>query len=285
MRRKVIRGGLLALGLTGAAAFAHAQLPALGAGGLLHPQRTRASVGPPPPCTDVGLSGEGIALRGWACRTTAPDRRGAIVYLHGVADNRASSRGAIDRFVPRGFDVIAFDSRAHGESEGDMCTYGYWERRDLARVIDTLPQGPVILFGTSLGAAVALQQAAEDPRVNAVVAAETFSDLRTVATERAPFFFSSSAIARAFEIAEERARFHVDDASPLAAARRITVPVLLIHGAQDTETPPDHSRRVHDALTGSKRLIIVPGAGHNQSLQGAVWGDIEAWIENVISSR
>ena len=41
--------------------------------------------------------------------------------------------GAIDRFQRRGVDVVAFDSRAHGESDGEMCTYGYWEKRDLAR--------------------------------------------------------------------------------------------------------------------------------------------------------
>lgn len=277
------RRSLLALGFAGAAVLAHAQLPAFGAGGLLHPARTRATGGTPPSCEDVTFAGVEVALRGWTCRTTATERRGTIVYLHGVADNRASSRGAIDRFVPRGFDVIAFDSRAHGDSEGNACTYGYWERRDLARVVDTLPSGPVILFGTSLGAAVALQHAATDPRVSAIVAAETFSDLRTVATERAPFFFSSSAIAGAFEIAEERARFVVDEVSPVAAARGIKVPVLLIHGEDDTETPPDHSRRVHDALPGSKRLVIVPGVGHNRSLHGPVWGEIEAWIESVVS--
>lgn len=96
---------------------------------------------------------------------------------------RHRRRGA---YGPRGFDVVAYDSRAHGESDGDVCTYGFYEARDLHRVLDTVAPGPVVLFGTSLGAAVALQETAGDPRVTAVVAAETFSDLRTVASERAP---------------------------------------------------------------------------------------------------
>jgi len=87
---------------------------------------------------------------------------------------------------------------AHGESGGEACAYGFFEKEDLRRVLDTLDPGPIVLVGTSLGAAVALQEAAQDPRVTAVVAAETFSDLRTVATERAPFFFTSSIIERAF---------------------------------------------------------------------------------------
>src|SRR6185436_14421434 len=112
--------------------------------------------------------------------------RGTIVYLHGVADNHSSAAGVIRRFLPRGFLVIAYDSRAHGDSDGAACTYGFYEKADLRRVIDALPPGPVALIGTSLGAAVAVQAAAGDSRVTTVVAAETFSDLRTVATERAP---------------------------------------------------------------------------------------------------
>jgi len=151
-------------------------------------------------------------------------------------------------------------------------------------VLDTLPSGSIVLFGTSLGAAVALQEAADDPQVTAVVAAETFSDLRTVATERAPWFFTKPIIDRAFRLAERQAGFEVDEVSPVAAARKITVPVLLIHGAADVDTPPAHSQRVFEALAGPKRLILVPGAGHNQSLQPAIWPEIEQWIEAVLAS-
>jgi pimeloyl-ACP methyl ester carboxylesterase len=158
------------------------QLASAGAGGLLRPARRRV-VGPPPTaCQDATFAGDGVSLKGWQCRA-ASTRRGTLVYLHGVADNRTSGAGVVERFVKRGFDVVAYDSRAHGESGGDVCTYGFFEKRDLRRVLDTVGPGPIVLVGTSLGAAVALQEAALDPRVIAVVAAETFSDLRTVATE------------------------------------------------------------------------------------------------------
>jgi dipeptidyl aminopeptidase/acylaminoacyl peptidase len=149
-------------------------------------------------------------------------------------------------------------------------------------VLDTVGPGPIVLVGASLGAAVALQEAAFDTRVTAVVAAETFSDLRTVATERAPFFFSRGTIARALRLAEQQGRFEVDAVSPLAAAREIKIPVLLVHGAADSDTPPDHSRRVLAALAGPKRLILVPGARHNESLHREVWDDIERWLEEVL---
>jgi pimeloyl-ACP methyl ester carboxylesterase len=262
---------------------AASQLPSAGAAALLHPMRRGAIGLPPPTCQAETFRGEGVNLEGWRCRASVP-RRGTLIYLHGVADNRASAAGVIQRFGRRGFDVVAYDSRAHGESEGDACTYGFFEKQDLRRVLDTVAPGPIVLVGGSLGGAVALQEAAGDPRVTAVVAAETFSDLRTVAAERAPFFFTLRAIVRAFKLAEERGGFQVDAVSPLAAAAGIKASVLLIHGADDSDTPPDHSRRVFAALAGPKRLILVPGARHNESLRHDVWDEIERWLEGVLSS-
>jgi dipeptidyl aminopeptidase/acylaminoacyl peptidase len=130
---------------------------------------------------------------------------------------------------------------------------------------------------------VALQTAAEDARVSGVVAAETFSDLRTVARERAPRFLTEGIIARSFAFAEARGAFRVDDVSPVTAARRIRVPVLLVHGAEDVNTPPDHSRRVFQALAGRKELLLVEGAGHNESLRGSnAWQRIDAWLAELL---
>jgi pimeloyl-ACP methyl ester carboxylesterase len=262
------------------------QLPALGAGGLLHPARRRLTAPLPPACRDATFAGDGVTLAGWQCRASASPRRGTIVYLHGVADNRASGIGVIDRFGRNGFDVVAYDSRAHGESGGDICTYGFFEKHDLHRVLDGLAAEPIVLIGTSLGAAVALQEAAQDPRVTAVIAAESFSDLRTVAAERAPFFFTAGVVARAIALAEEQGRFQIDAVSPVAAAAAVTQPVLLVHGSDDADTRPEHSQRVLQALAGPKRLILVPGARHNESLRGgAVWTEIERWLDAMLVKR
>lgn len=260
------------------------QLAAAGAGGLLHPARRRASIAAPSTCEDATFNGDGLDLKGWRCRGSGT-RRGTIVYLHGVADNRTSAVGVIDRFGNRGFDVLAYDSRAHGESSGDVCTYGFFEKQDLHRVLDSVEPGPIVLVGASLGAAVVLQEAATDARVTAVIAAETFANLRAVATERAPFFFTHGIVRRAFQIAEQQGRFEVDAVSPEAAAAKIHVPVLLVHGEADSDTPPDHSRRVLAALAGPKRLILVPGARHNESLRGDVWPEIEQWLDQVLAKK
>ena len=276
-RLMIIGSGMLLL--LGVAA---SQLPSIGAALILHPVHRHVVVAPPPGYHEVTFSGEGVSLQGWRGQAVG-NRRGTLIYLHGVADNRASGAGVIERFRKRGFDVVAYDSRANGESGGEASTYGFYEKEDLRRVIDTLDPGPVVLIGSSLGGAVALQEAAVDRRISAVVAAESFSDLRTVVTERAPFFFTTDTVMRAIKLAEQKGNFQIDAVSPVLAARTITAPVLLIHGASDSATPPEHSRRVFAALAGPKRLILVPGARHTESLQGNIWEEIEHWLDTIVS--
>ena len=266
-------------------ALAFIQGPSIAAGGLLHPARVALYRPMPAPCVEREFAGDGITLRGWACAARI-ERRGTVVYLHGVADNRSSSIGVLERLTGRGFDVIAYDSRAHGESGGESCTYGFYEKRDLQRVIDTVAPGPVVLIGNSLGGAVAVQAAADAPRVAGVVAAEAFSDLRSIAHERAPRLLPDLLIARAFRLAEERGRFDVGSVSTVAAAKSLRIPVLLIHGADDVDTSPEHSRRILSALAGPKRLLLVPHAGHNQSLNSpAAWDEIDRWLDALVMTQ
>ena len=267
--------------LTGA--FISACLPPQwGANALLHPTR-HAFVGSADlPHQDISFRSDSLLLKGWLFRAAEP-RRGLIVYLHGVADNRRSGLGVARRFVPKGYDVLAYDSRAHGQSEGEACTYGFYEKYDLARALDAVGADRAVLFGSSLGAAVALQAAPEDPRVRGVIAQSSFSDLEAVARERAPWFATGAEIGEALAIAERRAHFRTADVSPRKAAARILIPVLLIHGLLDHETPPAHSRRIYRALTGPRRLLLVPDTGHDDVLGSEdVWREIEAWLANVV---
>ena len=253
-----------------------------GAGALLHPSRRALTTPRPAGAEDVAFESGGLKLRGWLFRGPGK-RRGTVIYLHGSADNRVSGVYIAERFLKRGFDALAYDSRAHGESDGDACTYGYFEKEDLRKALDLLTVKPVVAIGVSLGGAVALQAAAEDSRIAAVVAVATFSDIRTVAAERAPFVASRANIDAAFRLAEQQAAFKADEASPVKAAERIRVPVLLIHGRADHETFPQHSERVLAALHGEKRLLLIPGAGHNDSLRPEVWAEIDTWLDQVLA--
>lgn len=262
-----------------------ANAPAIAAGALLHPYKWRTDKAPPAGCVDTTFEGVGgVRLRGWKC-TPQGEIRGTLVYLHGVADNRGSGSGVVQRFMSRGLAVIAYDSRAHGDSDGDVCTYGFYEKEDLRRVLTAIGRDRVVLLGHSLGGAVALQTAADDSRIIGVVAVESFSDLRTVAGERA-FYLPGFIVERAFKYAEEQGVFDASRVSPLQAAARIKVPVLVIHGTADDATSPEHSRRIYAALTGPKELLLVEGARHAGSLaRGEVWDAIDNWVDAVISAK
>jgi alpha-beta hydrolase superfamily lysophospholipase len=264
----------LLLSLTAASAC---MPPSWGASALLHPTRHKAARQPTRPFEAFEWQGDGVPLVGWWFHA-AVNTRGTVVYLHGVTDNRASGIGIAEHFVPQGFDVVAFDSRAHGDSGGDACTYGFYEKRDLERIIDHLPRAPVVVMGTSLGAAVGLQAAAEDRRIAAVVSIAAFADLRTAAYERAPFFASRSNLESAFRLAEAEGRFRVDDVSPVDAAPRISAPVLLIHGDADKETSYAEALRILAALNEPKRLITIPGGEHGGGLTTDVWRQVDAWL-------
>jgi len=274
-RRRVLLPVLIAVGA------AACMPPSWGANALLHPGRRPMTRTPDRPFEAVVFEGAGVKLKGWWFH--AAEKRGTVVFLHGVGDNRGSSAGFAAHFVPRGFDVIAYDSRAHGESEGDAATYGFYEKHDLGRVLDRVTVSPIVLFGTSMGAAIALQAAADDRRVAVVVAVSSYADLRTAASERAPFFASKGNIAEAFTLAEAEGKFRVDDVSPTAAAARITAPVLVIHGDHDEETSPDQAQRIFAALHGPKRLILVPNAGHNNVLNADVWRAIDGWLDAALA--
>jgi pimeloyl-ACP methyl ester carboxylesterase len=250
--------------------------PSWGANAILHPPRRPVTQLPTGRFETVDVD-TGVHVRGWLFRTDRP-RRGLLVYLHGIGDNRSSGIGVAAHFNALGFDVLTYDSRAHGDSGGQACTYGYYEKKDLSRVLDQLGGGPVVALGVSLGAAVALQAAAGDPRIAVVVAVSSFSDLRAVAADRAPFFASRGNIAEAFRLAEAEADFRADDVNPVAAAASIRAPVLLIHGARDRDTPPAHSERIYRALAGPKKLLLVPGASHNDTLTADGWRAIDEWI-------
>jgi pimeloyl-ACP methyl ester carboxylesterase len=199
--------------------------------------------------------------------------------LHGLGDNRGGSLGIARHFTARGFDVLAYDGRAQGESGGDACTYGFFEKRDLSRVLDKLGETRALVLGVSLGGGVALQAAAVDTRIALAVAVSPVSDLRTAARERAPFFASQGNVDEAFRIAEAEAHFRADDVSAVAAAAHVTAPTLLIHGAKDTETPPAHSDRIYRALAGPKQLFMVPDTGHKHVLTPDAWQQIDAFID------
>ncbi|MBI5464600.1 MAG: alpha/beta fold hydrolase [Ignavibacteriales bacterium] len=230
---------------------------------------------------------DGIDLSCWWIGR-ASEAKGTILYLHGVGDCKIGGIALAGLLFRSGYNVFLYDSRAHGESGSAFCTYGYYEKRDVATVIDYLEKrkdarlGKIGVFGTSMGAAVAIQAAAIEPRVAGVVAEASFTDLRTIFVDyqrrivKLPWhFLRNVAMTRSQRIANFKGRL----VSPLEDLKRITVPLLFIHGTKDSFIKPEYSQELFEAAKEPKQLLLIEGADHND-----VWDVGGKKYENTIVS-
>ncbi len=251
----------------------------LGSSALTKPMRVPVIGSPALSHREVAWkSADGLTLKGWVFDPEGAPK-GLVVLVHGKDINRQHFSGEAVRFTRRGWQVLAYDQRAHGASEGERTTFGFHEVDDLLRGVEHLKAQRVVLVGESLGAAVSLQTTARDRRVVGCVAGASFSDLETIAAERRPFFFSDDDFDRARALAEVEAGFQVAAISPLRDVATIQVPVLLLHGTRDSYIHPDHARRLHDSGPTTE-LVWLEGVGHLDVLvRREAWDRIERWMD------
>ena len=197
---------------------------------------------------------DGLRLSGWLVpRAGAP----AIVLLHGYPAEKADML-PLAAALARRFTVLLLDLRYFGRSEGRVTTLGWRERDDLRRAVDVLAARGferVGVFGFSLGGAIALGGAVEEPRIGAVAAYSPFADLRALAHElyawmgplRYPFVGLLRLWSRLFLGAD------VTAPTPVAAAARLSIPVYLIASRDDEQIPFSHAERLRDALAANPR--------------------------------
>jgi pimeloyl-ACP methyl ester carboxylesterase len=124
---------------------------------------------------------DGTILQGWKVRPAHPNGDW-VLLLHGRSHNRYEMLPYAEFLLSAEYSVAMMDARAHGSSGGSMSTYGYLERFDARAIVDALESSErvshLFALGESMGAAVSLQFAAFDPRIDAVVAEGSFRDLR-----------------------------------------------------------------------------------------------------------
>jgi uncharacterized protein len=228
--------------------------------------------------TDLDVTApDGAILRGWKIQSKNPNGDWVLLY-HGISDNRTGNLGHAEFLLTNGYSVVMMDSRAHGQSGGAMATYGWKERDDTRQIVDALcGNGSVhhlYALGVSMGAAIALQSAAVEPRIDAVVAEDPFENLREVTYDYAGFEFSPLLGKTLFRLASIAAlhgvkkdgSFDPNDVSPKKAVGARAFPVLLICGTGDHRIPCRHAEAIYQAAIGPKELWIVPGAAHASAL-------------------
>jgi fermentation-respiration switch protein FrsA (DUF1100 family) len=236
-----------------------------GAMAYLHPPRAR------PPATenpalfgityqDITLhTSDGLKLEAWY----SPSRNGVIILIaHGFGGARSAELHAA--LAQYGFGILSWDARAHGESEGELCTWGYHEVRDVEAALSfALEQKGVrhiSALGQSMGAVTILRAAAQRTEIEAVVLDSAFPTIEEMVVR----VIASPIMRPIMRFVVERATgLTADDLRPIDDISYISPrPVFLLQGGQDSVIPPDSAQRFFDAAGEPRRLWIGEGAGH-----------------------
>jgi fermentation-respiration switch protein FrsA (DUF1100 family) len=262
------------LGVSGAATAAVSM-----AAGFLVYQYARArgpwGTGEPP----AGLAEEvtfpsatdSIRISGWflpAAQTPAP----AVILCHGIWTGRRECLPLALRFQAAGYNVLTFDFRAHGLSDGRFTSVGHHETNDVLGAVSFIKQRPEVdtgkigVIGFSMGAAAAIQAAARTNDIAALVADSAYANFLDAAkysfhlVTRVPHFPLAP-------IAMHWAKWmvHVDanQLRPIDVIGRIAPrPILLAHGGLDEIVPVRHAHALFKAAGEPKDLWIDPDAHH-----------------------
>ena len=235
----------------------------------IHPKKIITNLIP----SDLGLkyeevsfkSADGIKLSGWLIPNNKT--KAAIIVMHGYPADKANLLG-IAEFLTNDFNVLLFDFRSFGKSEGKYTTAGYLEKNDLLGAVRYLDEEKNItkigLYGFSLGGAVALMT--NHKNVKVIVTDSAYARLSHMVEHmyRIFFIFKYPLVYLTKLYGILFLKVNVDDASPVDNMKNIKVPILLIHAEKDSQIPVDEAYLLHDANKNAE-LWIVENAEHGMT--------------------
>lgn len=192
----------------------------------------------------IPVGGNGDRLHGWWLE--APGAQYTVVFFHGARVNLSGSVYRLRGLRNAGYNVFAIDYRGFGRSAAvlpsEASVYedaaAAWAWLD-ARVPD---RGRRVLYGHSLGGPIAAEVALRGKGAAALVLESSFTSL-------ADMTLIGGLLSQRLDLLDK--------------LKRLDLPVLIIHGAEDSIVPPDMARKLYDAARGPKRLLLVEGAGHS----------------------
>ena len=227
-------------------------------------------IGNPPPALHAENvefpSASGATIHGWF--VAGETNQGAVILMHGVHGDRRSLVTRAEFLSQAGYSVLLFDFQAHGESLGKQITFGHLESRDATAAVDfihqKLPGEKVGVIGISLGAASALL--AEPPLpVNAMILESSYPTIYQATEDRMIIRFGwAGKLLTPLLTCQMKPRLGIslDDLSPIAHARTISVPKFFIAGTTDRDTTFDEAKALFAAAAEPKQSWWVDGAAH-----------------------
>ncbi|MFZ5858655.1 MAG: alpha/beta hydrolase [Chloroflexota bacterium] len=214
------------------------------------------------PYQDVELVTEdGIHLAAWY----TPPKKGAVILVaHGFGDQRPE--WVYEILARKGYGVLAWDARAHGESGGEISTVGYLEILDVKAALDYALAQPEVKhvggWGGSMGAATLIRAAAEYPEIEALFVDSSFASMENEFDYLVPYPILNPL---AKFLAEIRTGISLEDVSPVNVIARISPrPVYIVHSSADKVAPPDAGQVLYEAAHEPKFLWLEDGVPHQQ---------------------
>jgi len=204
---------------------------------------------------DVWLTtADNVRVNAWYLPASASQK--TLLWFHGNAENIWDGLGQLTFYPRLGINVLAADYRGYGKSEGTPSETGVYSDADAAydylTQVRHIPPENIIIYGHSLGGAVAIDLASRRP-CGGLIVQSSFTSVRDMAR-------------RLFRIPllEYLPRSRFDS---LAKIRRVRVPILIVHGTRDETVPFSMGQRLFEAAPEPKYFFAVPGAGHNDLLE------------------
>jgi fermentation-respiration switch protein FrsA (DUF1100 family) len=197
-------------------------------------------------------TGDGIRLKGWFLPVEQP--RAWVLFLHGNAGNISHRLDTLEFLHELELAVFIFDYRGYGESGGRPSEAGLYRDAEAAWSYLTetrgIPGNEILLFGRSLGGAVAAYLA-ERHEAMGLVLESTFTSVPAVAAQHYPWL-----------PVRQLTRYRYDTASRLSD---IEMPVLIIHSPEDEIIPFSHSQELYELAREPKCFLEIQGS-HNTGM-------------------
>lgn len=211
---------------------------------------------------------DGILLRGWFIPCSNPKAK-TIILLHGYPADKGDIL-ASHIFLHKNYNLLFFDFRYFGHSEGRYSTIGKNEVLDLLAAIQYLhTRGiqEVGVWGFSLGGAVALMTAPQAPEIKAIVAESSYARLDWMVYDyyRLPLFrYLLGELTRLWGILF--LHFDLKNISPVITVEKLKIPILLIHSKQDNVISFENALALEKALRHDPYLevLFVENAAHGE---------------------
>jgi uncharacterized protein len=194
-------------------------------------------------------------LHGWFLEHPKPIA--TLLYLHGNGHNIGSNINQAKRLYDQGFSVLLIDYRGYGQSDGSPSEQGVYADAEAAwqYMVTQRQVNPksIVLYGHSLGGAIATNLATHHPEALALVVHSSFTSMPAMASRQwySRLFFPYLVLNQRFD--------------SIAKVPNLQVPTLWIHGTADRLIPPEMSEELLRSAPANlkKQLILIPDAGHN----------------------